>query len=227
LERILDLADSSPDREAWFGTHKPGTDWDGPGICILFAAATPEAIIAEVIDRSTKAPDEPATRELYQDRGEFAAWWHIRNPIRVEFESLNKIPGCHWKSRLGAAKVFKSQVSFTYWDFGGEFFEDLASAGVVGLHVPQSAMPIGAAPEETSWATDPGSEGWPRPECPIYGVDFSGGQEDRRGNRKIWVATWLPGKNVALRCGWTDNTAERICRRDLPGLIDREPAGGR
>jgi hypothetical protein len=55
-------------------------------------------------------------------------------------------------------------------------------------------------------------------------VDFSGGEEDRRyGNRKIWVATWSPGKDVALRCGWSDSTADKICRRDLPGLIEREP----
>ena len=85
LERILDLADSSPAREAWFGTHKPGTDWEGAGICILLAAETPEAIIAEVVDRISKVPEEPATLELYRDRGEFVAWWHIRNPIRVNF----------------------------------------------------------------------------------------------------------------------------------------------
>jgi hypothetical protein len=150
LERILDLAGSSPDQEAWFGTHKPGTDWDGPGICILLAAESAEAIIAEVIDRSTKAPDEPATRELYHDREEFAAWWHIRNPICVKFESLNRIPGCHWKSRLGAARVFKSQVSFAYWDFGDESFEDLASAGVADLQVAPFATPIGGAPERNN-----------------------------------------------------------------------------
>jgi hypothetical protein len=79
LERILDLADSSPTREAWFGTHKPGTDWDGPGICILLAQGQSDAIIAEVIDRASEAPDEPATTELYQGRGEFVAWWHVRN----------------------------------------------------------------------------------------------------------------------------------------------------
>jgi hypothetical protein len=54
-------------------------------------------------------------------------------------------------------------------------------------------------------------------------VDFSGGEEDQRhGNRKIWVATWSPGKDVALRWGWADSTADKICRRDLPGLIKRE-----
>jgi len=176
-----------------------------------------------VIDRTTKAPDEPATRELYRDRGEFVAWWHIRNPIQVRFESLNKIPGCNWKSKLGAANVFKGQVSFTYWDFGAESFEDLACAGVVDLHVSHSAVPLVAAPDETSSPMDPSCEGWPPPECPVYGVDFSGGEEGRCGNRKIWVATWLPGKNVGLRCGWTENTADKICRRDLPGLINRGP----
>jgi hypothetical protein len=98
LERILDLADSSPASEAWFGTHKLGRDWDGAGICILLAAPTLEAIIAEVIDRTNKAPDDPATRELYRDRGEFAAWWHIRNPIRVKFKSLREIPGHNWQA---------------------------------------------------------------------------------------------------------------------------------
>src|SRR5271156_5472796 len=90
LERILDLADSSPAREAWFGTHKPGVDWDGPGICILLAAPTLEGIIAEVIDRNNKVPDEPATKELYRDREgyqEFVAWWRVRNPVRIQFES--------------------------------------------------------------------------------------------------------------------------------------------
>jgi hypothetical protein len=226
LERISDLADGSPVREAWFGTHKPGANWGGAGICILLAAGTPEAIIAEVVDRTNKAPDEPATRELYRDRGEFVAWWRIRNPIRARFESLHEIPGHGWHSGLGAAKVFHSQVSFTYWDFGGASFEDLASsAAVVNQNVPHLAIPVGAAArDEPASAADPGCERWSRPEFPVYGVDFSGGEEDQRyGNRKIWVAAWSPGKDVALRCGWADSTADKVCRRDLPGLIKRQP----
>src|SRR5579872_4975098 len=87
LERISDLADRSPTREGWFGTHKPGTDWTGPGICILIAAPTLDGIIAEVIGRTREAPDEPATNELYRDRRGFVAWWRVRNPIRVKFAS--------------------------------------------------------------------------------------------------------------------------------------------
>src|SRR5207245_480541 len=136
-----------------------------------------EAIIAEVIDRTNKPPDEPATMELYRDRGEFVAWWHIRNPIRVKFKSLHEIPGHNWHSGLGAAEVFHSQVSFTYWDFGGASFEDLASsAAVVSQNVRHLAIPVGAAaPDEMSSATDSGCAPWPRPELPLYGVDFSGG----------------------------------------------------
>lgn len=114
LDRILDIADSSPDHEAWFGTHKSGSDWDGAGICILIASPTLEALIAEVIDRTGKVPDEPLSRELYRDRGGFVAWWLIRNPIRVRFRSLHEIPGRSLRSGKGAADVFHSQVSFTY-----------------------------------------------------------------------------------------------------------------
>ena len=199
LERIIDLADSSPAREAWFGTHMPGADWEGPGTCILIAAPTLEAIVAEVIDRTNEQPDEPAARELYRDRGEFAAWWHIRNPIRIRFKSLHEIPGCNWNSKRGAAEVFRSQVAFTYWDFGGASFEGLASsAATVNQNAPRLAIPVGAvAPERASSAMDSCCERWSRPEFPLYGVDFSGGEEDRRyGNRKIWVAGWSPGKDV-------------------------------
>jgi hypothetical protein len=226
LERISDLADSSPTREAWFGTHKPGTDWNGLGICILLAAPTLDAIIAEVIGRTSKAPDDPATNELYRDRGAFVAWWRIRNPVRVKFESLHDIPGHNWRSGLGAANVFRSQVSFTYWDFGGASFEDLASGAVVANQkVPRVAIPVDeTVSDETSLATDSNFERWSRPEFPVHGVDFSGGEEDPHyGNRKIWVATWSPGKDVALRCGWPDTPADKICRRDLVELIRREP----
>jgi hypothetical protein len=225
LERILDLADSSPAREAWFGTHKPGADWGGVGICILLAAGTSEAIIAEVIDRTKEAPDEPATMELYRDRGEFVAWWHIRNPIRVKFESPHEIPGHNWHSGLGAAEVFHSQVSFTYWDFGGASFEDLTGSAVVKQGALALTLPVGAAAQdETPLVTHTGCERWSRPEFPVYGVDFSGGEEDPRcGNRKIWVANWSPGDDVILRCGWSDGGADTICRRDLPELITQGP----
>jgi hypothetical protein len=204
----------SPSREAWFGTHKPGADWGGAGICTLLAAPTLEAIIAEVIGRADKAPDEPATRELYRDRGDldFAAWWRIRNPIRVKFESLHQVPGHRWRSGLGAAGVFGgSMVSFTYWDFGGASFEDLASS-VAGAsqNAPRPAMAVDSvAPDETLSAAGTGCEQWSRPEFPVHGVDFSGGEEDRRyGNRKIWVATWCPVR--MSRFGAAGLTALRI-----------------
>jgi hypothetical protein len=91
LARILDQADSSPDREAWFGTRKGGNKQDEVGICILLAMPTLHAIITEVIGRNDTMPDEPATRELYEDREGLVAWWRIRNPIPVQFESLDAI----------------------------------------------------------------------------------------------------------------------------------------
>jgi hypothetical protein len=226
LERISDLADSSSTREAWFGTHKPGASWTGPGICILLAAPTLDAIIAEVIARSSKEPDDAATNELYRDRGSFVAWWRIRNPIRLKFDSFHEIPGHNWQSGLGAADVFRSQVSFTYWDFGGASFESLTSrAAVVNQNVSQRTIPVGAdSRDKTADAWDLGSERWSRPEFPVYGLDFSGGEEDcRYGNRKIWVATWPPGGDVAVRCGRSASTVDKICRRDLPELVKRYP----
>ena len=226
LERISDLADSSPTCEAWFGSHKPGSDWSGAGICILLSP-TLEAVIAEVVDRTNKAPDEPSATELYEGRGDFVTWWRIRNPIRVRFRSLAEIPGHNWKSGLGAAGVFgRSQVSFTYWDFDGASFEDLcARATLASRSVPNLAKPVvRATPDDTLPTIDSGGGHWARPESPLCGVDFSGGKEDQRGNRKIWVATWSPNKDVTLRCGLPEDTAEGICRRDLPELIERAPA---
>ena len=108
LERILDLADSSPTHEAWFGTHKPGASWDGAGICILLAVPTLDAIIAEVTHRPGEPPDDPAAI-VYADRVDFVAWWRIRNPIRVKFGSLDEIPGSNLRSGLRAPQVFRSR----------------------------------------------------------------------------------------------------------------------
>lgn len=223
LERILDLADSSPAREAWFGTHKPGADWGGVGICILLAAGTQEAIIAEVIGRNSKPPNELATMELYKGRGEFVAWWRIRNPIRVKFKSLSEIPGHNWNSGLGAADVFHSQVSFTYWDFGGASFENLASS-TAELSQNVRRLAAGAVAGGATSAVNSASVSWPKPDVPLHGVDFSGGEEDQcLGNRKIWIATWSPGKDVVLRCGRSDGNVGKMCRHDLLGLIEQEP----
>lgn len=221
--QILDQAASSPGREAWFATRVAGTQWSDVGICILLAAPTLQAIVAEVIGRSDDMPDEPAVRELYRDHEGFAAWWHIRNPRRVQFHSYDAIPGYGFKSRQGAAYVFGGQAAFVYWDFGGTSFADLAA--VVSAEVPLLGGPVSAlAPAGTLSAAEPDCELWPRPRAPLHGLDFSGGEEDPRyGNGKIWIANWSPGKDVKLRCGWSGNSADKICRRDLPALIQREP----
>lgn len=225
LARILDQAESSPDHEAWFGTRMGGKKWDDVGICILLAAPTLDGILAEVIGRSDRMPDEPATRELYRDcEKQFAAWWRIRNPIRVNLESLEAIPGHGHASGRRAPDVFRGQVAFAYWDFGGACFDDLAArVGVVNLYVPRLTKPDGGIQTaNTLFIADYGCERWSRPEFPLYGVDFSGGEEDQRyGNKKIWVAEWSSENDVGLRCGWSSNSGEKISRGDLPELIKR------
>jgi hypothetical protein len=225
LARILDQADNCPDREAWFGTHKPGANWDRPGICVLLAVPTLQAVICEVIGRSDTMPDIPAVKELYYDHGGFSAWWHVRNPVCVQFDSLDSVPGHGCASGRGAAHVFKGQVSFAYWDFGNTSFDDLVGRAVVAkFNVPLSGRSVIAVPPAPKLsAVQSGAELWSRPEVPLYGVDFSGGEEDQRyGNRKIWIAKWFPGKEVTLRCGWCGDPADKICRNDLATLIKHE-----
>jgi hypothetical protein len=187
---------------------------------------TLDAIIAEVIDRTTKAPEDPAAKELYQDGRDFAAWWRIRNPIRAKFRSLAQIPGHNWSSGLGASAVFgRSQVSFTYWDFDGASFEDICgSAAVANPTAASVGKPMRVAVSNVmSSATAVASNTWSRPIFPLCGVDFSGGEEDSRlGNRKIWIATWSSQVNVTLRCGLNEEAADKVCRRDLPALIKAE-----
>jgi hypothetical protein len=222
LARILDQAESSPDHEAWFGTRKPGKKWDDVGICILLAAPTLDGILAEVRERRDRMPDDPATRELYPGcKKQFAAWWRIRNPIRVHFESLEEIPGNHI-SGPRAPDVFRGRVAFAYWNFGSECFDDLAARiAIVNSSMPRLTRPDCAIPTVNSpLIADSNCELWPRPEFPLYGVDFAGGSEDQRhGNKKIWVAEWSSDKNVRLLCGWSANSGEKICRADLPELI--------
>src|SRR5579872_1725431 len=230
IERILDQADSSPGREAWFGTHIPGREWRNPGICIALAAPTLHGIIAEVVGRSDTIPHDRATTELYQDRKgyeEFVAWWRIRNPIRVQFDSLDQIPGRACASGRGAKYTFsRSQVAFAYWDFLGASFDALAESCSTASQaspfrarsLPSAATNVVLQPERLS------GEMWPRPKVPLHGADFSGGEEDLHyGNAKIWVASWTPGSDVVLRCGRSTNSADKICRTDLPILIRREP----
>lgn len=113
----------------------------------------------------------------------------------------------------------------TYWDFGGVSFEDLSSRAVINnTRVIRAYTPATTATKAApAVGGKESNERWPRPESPLHGVDFSGGEEDQyRGNRKIWVATWAPGTDVVLRCGVSDNGAGKICRRDLPTLIRQE-----
>jgi hypothetical protein len=169
---------------------------------------------------------DPIFRELYQDHEEFSAWWRVRNPIAVRFDSLDAIPGRGCASGQGAPYVFRGQVSFAYWDFRDASFQDLVGSAVVAK--PRVTLPVNS-PTPVSSASRMATkrregELWPRPEIALYGVDFSGGKGDPQyGNRKIWVAKWSPGNEVSLKCGWCGNIEEKISRRDLAALILREP----
>lgn len=200
LERILDLADSSPAREAWFGTHKPCTVGTAQGSAFCLRQRHRKRSLPKWLIGPTRHQTIPARWSFTEIEGNL-----LHGGISATRSGLSS--GHLTKSPAVTGKV-DSELPI--------------SAGVVDLHVPHLAIPIGAAaPDETSSATDSSSEVWYPPEFPVYGVDFSGGEENLRGNRKIWVATWVPGKNVALRCGWSDNTADKIRRRDLAGLIKR------
>jgi hypothetical protein len=144
LARILNQANRSPEREAWFGTHKPGREWRDVGICIVLASPALDGIIAEVIGRTDQMPDDPLASEQYRDREGhegFAAWWHVRKPTPLHFETLDKIPGRSYSSGQGAAAVFHSQVSFAYWDFGGASLEDLVKKVTSGSGQTVSHLP--------------------------------------------------------------------------------------
>jgi hypothetical protein len=220
LEQIMDLADSSTSREAWFGTHKLGKAWDGTGICVLLAAPTLDAIIAEVIDRADEAPDEPATIELYGERPGFVACGISGTRSVLRSSRLKQFRGTVARankarltslrdrslSHTGISSMNPSMISRPKLAQGSLKRTDRAA---VSVPIP-----------DTRSVTVSGQELWPRPEVPVCGVDFSGGEEDQRyGNRKIWIAEWLPEKSVALRCGWGTNTADKICRSDLAPLI--------
>jgi hypothetical protein len=238
LARILEQANNSPNREAWFGTRKAGVEWHGPGICVLLAVPKRrnrrgarqrppwEALIAEVVERSDAMPNDTSVKELYEGHEGFNAWWQVRNPIAVQYDALDAVSGCGVKSRKNAADVLGGSVSFAYWDFGNSSFDDLAVAAVPKLKaLPQSGSAVRAdTPTEAPTIQKGSAECWKLPSVPLFGVDFSGGEEDpRHGDRKIWVAEWPPGQGITLRCGWCADPAGKICRRDLPKLIAGKP----
>jgi hypothetical protein len=228
LDSILVQAAENPAREAWFGTHKSGAGWDGAGTCILLAVPSLDAIIADIVGRSSDPPTAAASSrgmDLYSDLTSFVKWWKLRNPIRIRFSSLAGIPGRAWYSGKSAPDVFRSQVSFAYWDFRGVSLGHLPSEARAPIAAPRSPSPLVVAmPADPASSPTYGGEPWRQPDVPLHGVDFSGGQENERcGNSKIWVASWVPGCTVELRSGFSSDAATKICREDLPALIAREP----
>ncbi|HEV3387128.1 MAG TPA: hypothetical protein VG097_20080, partial [Gemmata sp.] len=242
LQHIIDQADNSEDGTAWFAT-KLGAQWQPApspihSMCIVFYN-DPEkrcitAMIAKILQRNIRWPDTPVGKDLedmYEGYGNFGSWWQVQDPIMVQFQSLGHIPGVSQKTGQPARITFGAQTAFAYWTFDQGSHVELYT-WVLDQVLQQGVEPPNVARPEVAEVVVPAcalrgpailvTELLARPTADIYGVDFSGGEESpRRGNPKIWIASWHPTRNeVTLRCG-TDNP--HLCRRDLPDCIRSRP----
>jgi hypothetical protein len=234
LARIVGQAAESENQTAWFATRKPGASWhptlDGsPCVALIFVRnddGSIDAVVAEVRDRRTEIPDDPATQDLYRGHEGFAAWWLLADPVAVRLPSLEPVPGTSLEGKT-AAEAFVGTLTFGYWSYDplAQVVAHLRSVDeplVADAPTPRMrrrevgppvAGPSGAGATERLAG---------KPRSDIYGVDFSGGQESVGcGNRKIWVASWDAERGeISLRRG-TDEPPLR--RADLPALVHGRP----
>lgn len=235
LNRLVAQADENEEHTAWFATRKPGAGWEQSPVsrCLIIAAGVAgpgggiRAVHAQIRRRQDSPPaNHPVVRELYPNPDDYQGWWLLGDPIYIDFQSIADIPGCHRKSKRSYGDTFSGSVSFAYWDFGSEDIdlfvhrvdEDDTPPAATAVDAPRQPRPPGpprsAAAELPKWKL-------PLPNQPIWGVDFSGGQESPQGNRKIWIAGWDSRNGLTLRCGQEDGMPP-IRRTDLPQyIIDR------
>jgi hypothetical protein len=139
LRNIVRQCRRDPNSVAWFATLQPGKDFlrAGNSICVIFhhpdESSRVEAVVARVVSmEQAGSPQEGAeVRAFYQawaDR--LTNWWRLGEKptnnlncdvVLTEFESLEAIPGCQWKSGKTARDTFVAQCSFAGWTFEETF----------------------------------------------------------------------------------------------------------
>jgi hypothetical protein len=184
---------------AWFGTRR-GVQWSRAegAKCILFRKRREggiDAIRATIGDMSRDTPDDDLVRDFYVARGfDFDVWWKVNGVEREPYTSIEDVPGVSEKSGSRASSTFKGSATFAWWNFDGRA---LAQVEDRDANIEHARCLTARAPAAVT-------VNGPPPPSLLFGVDFSGGLEDGRGNRKIWVAKWdrsaLPG-TIHLRHG--------------------------
>jgi hypothetical protein len=139
LRNIVKQCRRDANSVAWFATYHSGTGFSraGNSICVIFhhpdRSPRVEAVVVRVLSKEpvSSPPEGAEVRNFYQARADrLTNWWRLgEKPINAlncdavltEFESLEAIPGCHWKSGNTARETFVSKCSFAGWTFEETF----------------------------------------------------------------------------------------------------------
>ncbi len=139
LRNIVKQCRRDPNSAAWFATHHAGTGFlrAGNSVCVIFhhpdRSPRVEAVVARLVsqDKVSSPPQGAEVRDFYQARPDrLTNWWRLGekpmnkiscDAVLTEFESLEAIPGRHWKSGNTARETFVAQCSFAGWAFEETF----------------------------------------------------------------------------------------------------------
>ena len=139
LRNIMKQCRRDPNSVAWFATHHPSNGFlrAGNSVCMIFhhpdQSPRIEAVVARLVsqERVGLPPERAEVRDFYEARPDrLTSWWRLGEKpannlhcdvVLTEFESLEAIPGCHWKSGNNARETFVAQCSFAGWTFEETF----------------------------------------------------------------------------------------------------------
>lgn len=120
---------------AWFKNSLTDNQFElsGQSICIIFRRLPQgdkiEAVVARILKRDGfPAPDEIVS--FYEPYRNLKQFWRLggigdnsQNPdlVKVEFESLDEIPGVSYAGWVRASQTFGNQASIAFWNFPENF----------------------------------------------------------------------------------------------------------
>ena len=209
IRRIYDASQDDENGTSWIATRKPGASFClSPNSQLLVFTLLPKAealvLTAKIVDRQTEMPSALIVRELYGHySSEFEAFWEICD-AKLTKMTISKLPGITLSGK-SLVDAFSGQLSFAYWIPNGKSTQMRMAAP---KKRQQHSQPAKACSQPNHRILNNQFQGTPA--VPLHGVDFSGAREVNGRNRKLWIASWHPGKQfVSLKCGGEDPGFDR------------------